>query len=285
MLVLCGALLAAALDGAAPRQIPLAAQRSSPQDLEISGALPGFSPGASRFVRYADLSSLPQVRFTVRDDSNFPDPVQLSGVPLDGLLRALGISGGKQLIAAICSDGYEAHYPAEYRAVHHPVLVLRIAGQEPAHWPPAPDGERYGPYLISHPSFSPSRPSARDDEAQIPYAVIRLQFFDEDTTLRSLRPPGVNAPSSAAMQGYRIAIQNCLRCHRSAMIGGTKSPYGWQQIALIAKGNPTGFGKWVVRPSSVNPEALMPPNPQYGPATIAALTAYFRSFATEAKQP
>jgi hypothetical protein len=51
-------------------------------------------------------------------------------------------------------------------------------------------------------------------------------------------------------------------------------------MALIAQGNPTAFGKYVVRPNSVNPEANMPANPQYDAVTIAALTAYFQSFAS-----
>ena len=55
-------------------------------------------------------------------------------------------------------------------------------------------------------------------------------------------------------------------------------------MALIAQGNPAAFGKYVVRPNSVNPEANMPPNPEYDAATIAALTAYFQSFAPEQKR-
>jgi hypothetical protein len=258
----------------------LATQRSSPQDLEISGDVAGIPPGEKRFIRYADLSALAQVTFTVRDDANFSGPVKLSGVPLDALLLSLGFNdGGKQMIAASAGDGYEAHYTAEYRAAHHPFLVLRIGGKEPANWPKGPDGKNYGPYLISHASFSPAfHVLAHKDQAQIPYGVVGLRFFDESAVLHQLLPPGAAVP---AMQGYRIAQQNCLRCHREGDIGGTKSPFGWPQMALIAQGNPTAFGKYVVRPNSVNPEANMPANPEYDAATVAAITAYFRSFAPE----
>jgi mono/diheme cytochrome c family protein len=283
----CAALLSAAIPATAPQRVTLAVERSSPQDLEVSGDVPGIPQGAKRFVRYEDLSRLPQVAFTVRDDSNFSGPVKLSGVSLDELLRALGVDEGKQpgkqLIAAICDDGYEGHYTAEYRAAHHPFLVLRIGGAEPAKWPRGPDGENYGPYLISHPSFSPAfHVLAHADEAQIPYGVVGLRFFDEAAVLKDLRPTG--AVASPAVEGYRIALQNCLRCHRQGDIGGTKSPFGWPQMALIAQGNPAAFGKYVLRPNSVNPEANMPANPQYDATTIAALTAYFRSMATEAKR-
>ncbi|MGD0369515.1 MAG: hypothetical protein ABSA94_18850 [Acidobacteriaceae bacterium] len=278
--IFCAALLGAAIPGTAPHRIPLAVQRSSPQDLEISGDVPGIPQGGKRFVRYEDLSRLAQVTFTVKNDENFSGPVTLSGVSLDAIMAALGLNGGKQLIAASANDDYEAHYTAEYRAAHHPFLVLRIGGQEPAKWPKGPNGENYGPWLISHPSFSPAfHVLAHKDEAQIPYGVIGLRFLDEAAVLKELRPPGATASGSPAMQGYRIAMQNCLRCHREGDIGGTKSPFGWPQMALIAQGNPSAFGKYIVRPNSVNPEANMPANPDYDAATIAALTAYFRSFA------
>jgi mono/diheme cytochrome c family protein len=283
ILLLFAALLTAAIPGNVPPRLALAVARSSPQDLEISGDVPGIPDGAKRFVRYEDLSRLPQVTFTVKDDANFSGAVKLSGVDLDELLAALGFDSGKQLIAAICDDGYEGHYTAEYRAAHHPFLVLRVGGAEPAKWPQGQDQEKYSPYLISHPAFTPAfHVLAHADEAQIPYAVVGLKFFDEASVLKDLRPAG--AESSAVMRGYRIAEQNCLRCHREGEIGGTKSPFGWPQMALIAQGNPAAFGKYVVRPNSVNPEANMPANPEYDAATIAALTAYFQSFAPEQKR-
>jgi mono/diheme cytochrome c family protein len=280
ILLMSAAVFAAALLSPTPQRIPLATNRSSAQDLEISGNVPGIPQGEKRFVTYADLSGLPQVTFTVKDDENFSGPVTLTGVPLDELVAALGCNGEKLVIAAPARDGYEAHYTAEYRASHHPFLVLRIGGQEPAHWPKGPDGEKYSPYVISHPSFTPAfHVLAHKDEAQIPFAVLGLRFLDEATVLKELRPPGANAPGSPAMEGLRIARQNCLRCHRDGDIGGTKSPFGWPQMALIAQGNAAAFGKYVVRPNAVNPEATMPANPDYDAATIAALTAYFRSFA------
>ncbi len=285
LLLMGAALLAAAFPGTTPQRVPLLAQRGSPQDLEISGEVPGVPAGQKRFVRYGDLSGLPLVTLTVKDDENFEHPVKLSGVSLDALMSALGISGAKAMVAASAADGYEAHYTAEYRAQHRPFLVLRIEGQEPAHWPKGQDGENYGPYLISHPSFTPAfHILAHKDEAQIPFGVIGLRFLDQAAVLKELLPPGAGTATSPAMEGYRIVLQNCLRCHRSGDIGGIKSPFGWPQMALIAQGNPAAFGKYVVRPNSVNPEANMPANPDYDAATVAALAAYFRSFAPGASK-
>ncbi|HVT96752.1 MAG TPA: hypothetical protein VHE33_04545, partial [Acidobacteriaceae bacterium] len=266
------------------QRVQLLGQRSSPQDLQVSGELPGVPAGQTRFIRYVDLSRLAQVSHRVKDDENFEHAVELTGVPLDVLISALGLSAERVLIAADASDNYEAHYTAEYRAQHHPFLVLRIDGKEPAKWPKGPDGENYGPYLISHPSFTPAfHILAHKDMAQIPFAVVGLRFLDEDAVLKELLPPVKAAAASPAMEGSRIAEQNCLRCHRDGDIGGTKSPFGWPQMALIAQGNPAAFGKYVVRPNSVNPEANMPANPDYDATTVAALTAYFQSFAPGGK--
>jgi hypothetical protein len=279
LLLMGAALLTASFSGTPPQRLPLLPQRGSGQDLQISGAVPGIAAGQKQFVRYGDLENLPQVTFTVKDDENFEHPVKLSGVSLDALISVLGIDGAKTMVAATADDGYEAHYTAEYRAQHHPFLVLRIDGQEPAHWPKGPDGENYGPYLISHPAFAPGfRILAHKDTAQIPFAVTGLRFLDEAAVLKQLQPPGAG-PKSPAMEASRIVEQNCLRCHRDGDVGGSKSPFGWPQMALIAQGNPTAFGKYVVRPNSVNPEANMPANPEYDAGTVEALAAYFRSFA------
>src|SRR5208283_6008552 len=90
LLLLFAALLSVWVPGDAPQRLALAVARSSPQDLEISGDVPGIPQGAKRFVRYEDLSRLPQVAFTVEDDANFSGAVKLSGVDLDELLQALG---------------------------------------------------------------------------------------------------------------------------------------------------------------------------------------------------
>lgn len=277
--ILVCAVLAGGMAAASPssQQLTLMSHRSSPQDLEISGDFPNVTAGASRFVSYAALSGLPQVRYTVRNDENFTGPVQLSGVSLDVLLSALGVDGKDQLVAAVSTDAYEGHYTAAYRAAHHPFLVLRIDGKEPAQWKPGPDGEKYTPYVISAPDFKPAfHVLAHKDMAQVPYGVTGLKLYPEKATLAKLQPHTGGAP---AMEGYRIAMQNCLRCHRAGNIGGGKSPFEWPQMALISQGNAAAFGKYVVRPNSVNPEATMPANPDYDAATIAALTAYFQSVA------
>jgi hypothetical protein len=275
-LVLAAAGLAMAVHAAGPQKLPLQVQRSSPQDLEITGDVPGIPAGQSRFLRYADLAALKQASFTVKDDIDFDGPVQLTGVPLDDLIQALGINGSQQLVAAVGADGYEGNYTAGYRSAHQPFLVLTIGGKPPAQWPKGPEGEAYAPYIISHPHFKPGmKILAHVEEPQLPFGITKLRFYDQAAILASLKPPVSAGP--VALQGYQIVLNSCLRCHSSGEIGGNKSPFGWPQLALIARGNAEAFGKYIIQPNRVNSEATMPANPRYDAATIAALTAYFQA--------
>src|SRR5271166_6534173 len=110
------ALLAGTVLLAAQTPAPLLhSSRHASTDLEI---------GTGQFVSYQDLLRLPQVSFTTSDDSNFPVPARVSGVPLDQLKRALGSDA--DMVVATCADGYRSNYPASYLAAHHPVLVLTV---------------------------------------------------------------------------------------------------------------------------------------------------------------
>jgi hypothetical protein len=271
-------LVASAVD-----KIELKDRSQSSQDLRLSGNLPGLPADSVRYVTLDQLSHLPQVTARVSDDPNFSGPTEISGVPLDALMSALGIEESGTLVAALCEDDYEAHYTEEYRKAHHPILVLRINGKPPAQYPRTADSGVYGPYLISHASFKPGyRILAHADEAQIPNGVIELRFLKEDVVLGAIRPQGSFAGNSPEMLGYRIAEQNCFRCHNAGNYGGHKAGRSWKSLARIARGDPRGFAAYTKDPQSQDDNALMPPNPEYDDATLHALTAYFQTFAPAA---
>jgi mono/diheme cytochrome c family protein len=278
------AALAMAAGTGTRHSLTLESSRSSPQDLEISGDLPGLPEGTVRFVTYEDLLTLPQRTFTPVNDANFPHGGTLSGAPLEELIHGLSVPDSGQLIAAECEDKYEAHYTAEYRAAHDPVLVLRIGGEPPARWPKI-EGSPAGPYLISHVSFTPGyHILSHTDEAQIPYGVIGLKFLKQDVVLDALRPKGEYTRDSAVMQGFRIAFENCFRCHNQGVIGGHKAGVAWNILARYATWDPAGFAAIIHDPKSKNSAAKMPGNPEYDAATLQALTAYFQAFNPQAKR-
>ena len=249
-------------------------------DLEIGGDLTGIPHGETRFVAYADLLKLPQESATVSDDSNFVGSVRISGVAVAKLPTLLHAANSAHMVIAICDDLYNAHYPAAYLAAHHPILVLRVNGKDPAHWPKGADGSAMGPYMISHPKFTPAfRVLAHDDEAQVPWGVLRIDFRRESDVYAPIQPIGADTTSPQVQQGFAIAKQNCFRCHSRNGEGGLKAHRSWTTIARHADEDPREFDNYVLTPTQVDPSSQMAPSPNYDAVTLAALRAYFRPFA------
>ncbi|MFZ3330202.1 MAG: c-type cytochrome [Candidatus Acidiferrales bacterium] len=280
------ALQSTSASGNAGDHLALHTARRSPFDLEIAGDLAGQPAGAVRYVTRDELLTLPQVNFTVTDDPNFTAPTAVSGVLLDELAKRLSAHPGADIIVAICDDLYRGDYPRDYVAAHHPVLVLTINGKYPDAWPKNSEGHGVyiGPYLITHREFKPRfKILAHSDEAQIPWGVVRLEFVNERTAFDAIAPCGPQAHDASVQDGYRIAQQNCLRCHNRGDVGGQKAGRPWLLLAAWATARPEYFAAYVRNPQSQNPQTEMPGNPGYDDATMQALISYFRTFLVEQK--
>ena len=185
------------------------------------------------------------------------------------------------MVVAICDDGYSANFPHDYLLAHHPVLVLEVNGEPPSGWPKAAEDHSsgMGPYMISQPKFTPSfKILSHIDEAQIPWGVVRIEFREEKIVLGVIAPRGAQARAREVQDGFRIAEQNCFRCHNAGSEGGQKSGLSWESLSLLAAASPGDFSAYIRAPLTKNSSAQMPGNPQYDDATLAALTAYFRTF-------
>jgi hypothetical protein len=247
----------------------LHATRQAATDLEI---------GNGQFLSYQDLLALPQVAFTTSNDSNFPVPARITGVTLEELNRLFG--NREDMVVAICADGYRSNYPISYLAAHHPVLELTVNGKAQQDWPKTHDGGELGPYVITNRDFVPSfKVLSHSDEAQIPFQVVHLDFRSESQVLGAIKPHGDFAANSPVMDGYRIAEQNCYRCHNMGAEGGQMASIPWPVIGAIAKSSPEFFAKYVRNPQAVNAKSRMAGSPDYDDQTIAALRAYFSTFA------
>ena len=260
--------------------------RSSPDDLEISGELTGVPAGTTRYLTRADLLPLRQVSYTVEGDPNFRGATRVSGVLLEELSRRFGSRPEADMAVAICVDLYQAHYPRSYVAAHHPILVLTINGQPPELWPKDGEGQGVdmGPYLISHEAFRPSfHVLAHSDEAQIPWGVVRLEFRNEQSVLGAIAPRGARANDPEVRDGYRIAQQNCFRCHNMGSEGGRRARHPWFVLAGWAASSPEYFAAYVRDPKKRNSQSQMPGSPDFDNATVQALIAYFRTFVVEEK--
>ncbi len=229
--------------------------------------------------RYEDLLRLPQETYTVSDDSNLAARTEIGGVALETLAQVLGQPSSDSLIVAICDDQYRANYPRDYVAAHHPLLVLRINGKLHGEWPPSQERRTLAPYLISHPFFKPAfEVLSHEDEPQIPYGVVRIEFLRESVVFGAIRPQGYWPANSPVGQGYVIARQDCFRCHNMGAEGGTKAGRSWLKLAGLAAQNVQRFRQTIRNPASVNAKATMPAHADYDDATLDALTAYFKTF-------
>jgi mono/diheme cytochrome c family protein len=261
----------------------LRSTRLSALDLEIGGELAGVPAGTTRYITHDDLMALPQTTYTVADDPNFAGPTQISGVPLEELFRDFGANPDSDLIVAICGDQYRANYPQSYIAAHHPLLVLSVNGKLPSEWPKDAEGHGsdMGPYMISHSKFTPSFTIlAHHDEAQIPWGVVRLEFRNAKTVFGAIAPHGPRASAPQVQDGYRIAQQNCFRCHNMGDEGGHKAVRPWLVLSAWATASPEHLAAYVRNPQASNPRAQMPGNPGYDDATVRALIAYFQTFSS-----
>lgn len=257
----------------------LLAARSSPGDLEIGGELAGLPRGTVRYLRYEDLLALPQETYTISDDSNFKGKTEISGVALATLAKLFGQTAHSDLIVAICYDKYRSNYPSDYLARHHPLLVLKINGQLRDQWPASEYGGPLGPYVISHPAFKPSfSVLSHKDEAQIPFGVTRLEFRTESVVFGTIRPEGKWDKDSPVWQGYRIAREDCFRCHGLYGEGGERASRSWLVLSAWAATDAVRFRQYVHNPQSIQASAKMPAHGDYDEATLAALSAYFATF-------
>jgi mono/diheme cytochrome c family protein len=83
--------------------------------------------------------------------------------------------------------------------------------------------------------------------------------------------------------GFRIAQQNCFRCHNSGAEGGTKAQRPWTVLSTWATASPDYFKAYIRDPKSKNPKSQMQSFPNYDAATLNALTKYFQSFSNDGK--
>jgi hypothetical protein len=283
--ILCCALITAAHSAAAVAAASglLKMDRQSPSDLEVSGLISGVPYSSHRFITYQDLLTLPQVSATVVSDENFTEMktprVEITGVYLSEFARRIGASSDSDLINALCVDHYRAPFPANYVAVHQPILVLKIDGQTASDWARKTGNEDPGPYLITQPNFVSSfHILSHQERPQAPTGVVSIDFTRQKETFDAIMPLGHFAPDSSEMDGFGIARQNCLRCHNRGAVGGTKAGKSWSVLSKRAIHDPASFARYIHNPKSVDSHSIMPGNPQYDAATLAALTAYFKTF-------
>jgi hypothetical protein len=262
-----------------------ATYRHSPSDLEVLVLDSSGNQKPAIYLSRAFLAALPQKTTSLQADENFPElpasGARVTGVDLDTLLRAI-LPSDSVAAVALCRDGYTSPFPRQAIADHHPILVLTVDGLSPHVWARKNHTYDPSPYFITYQNFIPSsHVLTQDERAQHPAEIVRLKILPTATLFSSMAPPDTLQlpPDSPAIAGFRLAQQNCFRCHNSGETGGTKANRTWQHLAEIAKSRPDFFAAWVHDPRSLVPNSKMPPNLKYDQPTLNALTRYFQTLA------
>jgi len=285
----CGGLLASAGQRVVGR-VALHPSREAESDLEVTGSVPGLPHGQALFVTRESLLAMPRVSVHVDRNDDFPEitkpGVMISGVYLDVLAKHLGARVDKpSAVEAICTDGYAAEFPSGYIWIHRPILVLTIDGLSLHDWSLKNPGHDPGPYFVAYEHFVPHfQVLSHEDRPLEPDQVNKLLFTTKHVLYAGIEPRedrGRSTWNSPVVAGFRIARQNCFRCHNSGEFGGTQSGLNWKQLEKAAHDKPDYFSQWIYDPRVIDPKAKMPTNRNYDKTTLDALTRYFATLYTE----
>lgn len=115
--------------------------------------------------------------------------------------------------------------------------------------------------------------------------MVRIEFRNEKKLIGAIAPHGPDANGEAVQAGFKIAQQNCFRCHNLGSDGGEKSGVAWPVLGAVAKASPAFFADYIRHPELKNPKTRMEGDPSFDDATIGALTKYFVEFAPKAPAP
>ena len=205
------------------------------------------------------------VTYTVNDDPNFAPATKISGVPLEELARTarraprIAIGGGdlrrqvpRKLSAGLhCGASSAAGAEREWRAARR--LAERSRNAE----------VRYG---AVHDLASEVHAELQDVwltamRRRFPGAWCGSNFATKKRCWARLLRAGRTRTMTRCRQGYRIAQQNCFRCHNMGSEGGQKSGRPWLVLAAWANADPDYFASYVRDPKKRIEHAEMPGNP------------------------
>lgn len=259
--------------------LELHTERASPFDLAIKGRLEGVPAGETRYLRRAELESLPSRSLTLTGEF-IPGQQEVTIVLVEDLLARLPRSADADTLIATCTDGYAAVYTDKFIADYKPFLVLAINGQGPEAWPPAGLTYNPGPYVISVAgALAPAVDTLLDVGHKRPWGVDTIELAHYPERFATLHTGGLENPSPIAAEGRDLWLNSCFACHeipQAGRLGGTKAARPIQIIAAQASYNTDYFKTYVRTPTKVNPAAKMQPHPDYTDAQLDALIAFLR---------
>jgi cytochrome c2 len=259
------------------RALELRAERSSPNDLAVSGSLAGFPRGSVRYARWQDLRALPTSQLTLSGEFT-KGPQVVTVVFLADLWKALPVSDGADALFARCaSDGYAAVYTADFISKYRPFLILEIDGKGPKDWPPPGLAFNPGPYVITVSSvLVPAAGNFLDLEHKKPWSVTSIELGSFADRFKGVYTGNWASLSPEASRGREIWVNSCASCHAGpeGTFGGAKADRPFPIIAAYARFDRPFFLKYVRNPKSLVASAKMEAHPWYTDGQLEDLIAF-----------
>jgi len=251
-------------------------ERAAATDLAVTGHLAGLREGETRYVRWADLWSLPTERLKLHAEF-FSGEQEVTIVFLSDLWKALPCAADADTALAICGDGYASVFRAEVIADCRPFLVLEINGLGPEKWPPPELRFNPAPYVISvSATIAPAVAQLLDPGHKKPWDVTTLEFVNFSERFYGAYAGKWSALSARAAAGREIWINSCASCHPGPgrIFGGTKSGQPFPVLEALASCNADFFKLYVHDPRAANPAAKMEAHSHYNDTQLDELVAF-----------
>jgi cytochrome c2 len=264
------------LHPAARAALVLHPERTSPFDLEVTGALAGLPAGAARYVRYADLRALPTTKLHLADEFVRGDQ-EVTVVFLADFWAAMPASPEADCLLATCSDQYASVFSRAFVAAYRPFLVVEIDGAGPDQWSARGPVNVPGPYAISVSSaLAPAADQFLSLEHKKPWGVVAVEFARYAERFHDAYAGPWAELSERAAAGREIWINACASCHLGPgeTFSGTKSHQAFAIVAAVAKGNPAVFKEYVRQPTQVIASAKMQAHPYFTGEQLDAIIAF-----------
>jgi hypothetical protein len=256
--------------------LPLQAERSSPFDLAVTGALAGVPNGARRYVRYADLCALPTTKLLISDEF-VQGSQEVTVVFLSDFWKALPVQPDADCLLATCQDEYASVFRREFIATYRPFLVLKINGAGPAQWSGHGLASDPGPYAITvSPALVPAADNFLSLEHKKPWGVVTVEFARYAEKFHDAYDGRWATLSRRAAAGRELWVNACASCHPGPgrTFSGTKSHQAFAILAAIARGDPVLFRQYVHQPTSVSVDAKMEEHAYFTSDQLNAIIAF-----------
>lgn len=262
---------------------PLAAgivqrDRTAPDDLAFSGLFQDLPPGSSGYATRAALAALPVVTLHQRVKPELP-VADLVVLPLLELLRAVPLSPGADGLVLKGADGWESYLPLDFVRTYHPYLLLYYDGRPPAGgWPKIYGKKPLAPFYSD---ISPALGPPLESELEYGYNDANQIVEIQATVTRNRYAPFFSSKladlSVSASAGRKVFLANCNNCHQGpGEVGGNVSHRPFSLLATLAAANPDYFIKFVRKPTSFDPNTVMPAYGDMSKVDLEHLMAFLR---------